>query len=95
MKILAPSEAVEPWLRKKGTEGAVSRRRRLQFIRQSKADAEVRYIETQWTVLDELAEALNAPTHELAYPNGPALRGFIKSVEGCLLLILEAARRAE
>jgi hypothetical protein len=95
VKILAPSERVEPWLRQRGTPGTVSRRRRLQDLKESKADAEVRHLEAQWALVDELAEALNAPTHELNYPNSRALRGYIKSAEGFLILILETVRHEE
>lgn len=93
LKVLAPSDAVAQWLRRRGARPDVTRRTRIQFIRKCKVTEEIRYLDTQLNVLDELCAALNAPTHERKFLRGGAMRGYIKTAEGCLLLILENRRR--
>lgn len=89
---LAPAEAVEAWQVSRSAPIQISRRQRIKFIRASATPEEIKYVDEQLGTLENLCAALNAPTHGRRSPHELAMRGYIRVVEGCLLLILGGRR---
>lgn len=87
----SPSEDTKKWIVELTGQlpKTVTIRNRIQYVWQSQATSEIRFVGEQIATIYSLSEALNKPTHKRQFDETGSLRGYIHSVEGALLLILE------